>query len=171
MFFFFFLFCCVSVLSSCASSVLWPFHLVLRFQPHPSFVGVLYWETVRGDLPCIQETRDACSPQWCYAAIRGWVSALHLSWSIVNERASLVPQTVKNLPAVRETWVWSLGWEDPLEEGMATHSSILAWRIPWTEEQGGLQSMGSQRIRHDRAEAHGNENLFVVIPTSHETVF
>ena len=48
-------------------------------------------------------------------------------------------------------WAWSLGWEDPLEEGMATHSSTLAWRIPWTEEPGGLQSMGSQRIRHDRS--------------------
>ena len=50
---------------------------------------------------------------------------------------------VKNPPAVQETWVQSLGWEDPLEEGMATHSSILAWRIPWTEEPGGLRSMGS----------------------------
>ena len=58
-------------------------------------------------------------------------------------------QTVKNLPAVQETWVPSLGREDPLEEGMATHSSILAWRIPWTEEPGGLQSMGSQRVGHD----------------------
>ena len=48
-----------------------------------------------------------------------------------------------------ETWVWSLGWEDPLEEGIATLSSILAWRIPWTEEPGGLQSMGLQRVRHD----------------------
>ena len=56
--------------------------------------------------------------------------------------ASLVAQTVKNLPAMRETWVQSLVWEDPLEKGMATHSSILAWRIPWTEEPGGLQSMG-----------------------------
>ena len=55
---------------------------------------------------------------------------------------------VKNLPALGEIWVQSLGWEDPLEEGMATHSSILAWRIPWTEEPGGLQSMGSQRVRH-----------------------
>ena len=53
-----------------------------------------------------------------------------------------VAQTVKNLPAMRETWVRSLGWEDPLEEGMATHSSILAWRIPRIEEPGGLQSMG-----------------------------
>ena len=54
-------------------------------------------------------------------------------------------QTVKNLPALWETWVRSLGGEDPLEKGMATHSSILAWRISWTEEPGGLQSMGSQR--------------------------
>ena len=63
--------------------------------------------------------------------------------------ASLVAQTVKNLPAMQETWVWSLDWEDLLKKGMATHSSILAWRIPWTEEPGGLQSMGSPRVRHD----------------------
>ena len=56
---------------------------------------------------------------------------------------------VKNLPAMQETWFRSLGQEDPLEKGMATHSSILAWRIPWTEEPGRLQSMGSQRIGHD----------------------
>ena len=56
---------------------------------------------------------------------------------------------VKNLPALYETRVRSLGWEDPLEEGMATHSSILAWRIPWTKEPGRLQSMESQRVRHD----------------------
>ena len=58
-------------------------------------------------------------------------------------------QTVMNLPAWQETWVQSLGGEDPLEKGMATHSSILAWRIPWAEEAGGLQSMGSQRVGHD----------------------
>ena len=56
---------------------------------------------------------------------------------------------VKNLPAMWETWVQSLGWEDPLEEGTATLSSVLAWRIPWTLEPGGLQSMGLQRVRHD----------------------
>ena len=56
---------------------------------------------------------------------------------------------VKNLPAMQETGVQSLSWEDPLEEGIATHSSILAWRILWTEEPGGLQSMGSQRVGHD----------------------
>ena len=58
-------------------------------------------------------------------------------------------QMVKNLPAVHETQVQSLGWEDPLEKGMATHSSILAWRIPWTEEIGRLQSMGLQTVEHD----------------------
>ena len=58
-------------------------------------------------------------------------------------------QMVKNLPAVQENWVQSLGQEDPLEKGMATHSSILAWRIPWTDEPGRLQSMGLQRVRHD----------------------
>ena len=62
--------------------------------------------------------------------------------------ASLVAQ-MKNLPAMQEPWVRSLGWKDPLEKGMATHSSILAWRIPWPEELGGLQSMGSPRVRHD----------------------
>ena len=75
---------------------------------------------------------------------------LQYSW------ASLVAQMVKNLPAMLETWARSLGWENPLEEGMATHSSILAWRTPWTEEPGGLQSMGSQsqtRLR-DRAHTH-----------------
>ena len=59
--------------------------------------------------------------------------------------ASLVTQTVKNLPARQETWVWFLGWDDPLEEGMATNSSILALEIPWAEEPGGLQSTESQK--------------------------
>ena len=64
-------------------------------------------------------------------------------------QASLVAQMVKNPPAMWETWVRSLGREDPLEKAMATHSGILAWRIPWTEEPGGLQSMGLQRFGHD----------------------
>ena len=64
-------------------------------------------------------------------------------------RASLLAQSVKNLSAMQETQVQSLGQEDPLEEGMAAHSSILACEIPWTEEPGGLQSMGSQRVKHD----------------------
>ena len=63
--------------------------------------------------------------------------------------ASLVAQMEKNLPAVQETWAQSLGWEEVLKKGMATHSSILAWGIPWTEEPGGLQTMGLQRVGHD----------------------
>ena len=61
---------------------------------------------------------------------------------------------VKDSPAMQETWVQSLGWEDTLEEGVATHSSILAWILPWIEESGGLQSMGLQRVRHDWATKH-----------------
>ena len=61
----------------------------------------------------------------------------------------VMAQTVQNPPALQETWVRSLGQEDPLEEGVATHSSILAWTNPWTEEPGGLQSTGSQRVGHD----------------------
>ena len=64
---------------------------------------------------------------------------------------------VKNLPAVQETWVGFLGWEDPLEKRMATHSSILAWRILWTEKPGGLRSMGSQRVGHDLGTNHHHQ--------------
>ena len=72
------------------------------------------------------------------------VNNLQNTWEYYG--AFLLAQTEKNLPAMRQTWIWSLVWEDPLEKGKGTHSSILAWRIPWTEEPGGLQSMGSQRI-------------------------
>ena len=66
----------------------------------------------------------------------------------LNQEGSLVTQMVKNLPTVQETRVQSLGQDNPLEKGMAAHSSILAWRIPWIEKRGGLQSMGSQRVGH-----------------------
>ena len=77
---------------------------------------------------------------------------MELHYHRVGVRASQVVLVVKNLPANVgdiETWVPSLSQEDPLEESMATHSSILAWRIPWTEEPGGLQPVGLQRVRHD----------------------
>ena len=73
----------------------------------------------------------------------------HQSSKAAILQASLVAQRLKRLPAMQETWVRSLGQEDPLEKEMATHSSILAWRIPWAEEPGGLQSTGSQRVGHD----------------------
>ena len=82
------------------------------------------------------------------ATAAGTTIATLVSW-YGKVLASLVAQRLKCLPAMQETWVRSLGREDPLEKEMATHSSILAWRIPWTEEPGGLQSTGSQRVGHD----------------------
>ena len=72
-----------------------------------------------------------------------------LSRLVINTLPCMVAQTVKRLSTMQETWVRSLGWEDPLEKEMAIHSSTIAWKIPWTEEPGRLQSMGSQRVRHD----------------------
>ena len=86
-----------------------------------------------------------------------WLPFLPLKWLktwdifIYSVMASLVAQRLKCLPGMWETWVQSLGWEDPLEKEMATHSSTLAWRIPWREEPGRLQSLGSQRVGHDWA--------------------
>ena len=84
--------------------------------------------------------------------------------SLLIWRASLVAQMVKNLPAVQETQVQSMGGEDPLEKGMVTHSSILSWRIPWTEELGGLQSMGLQRVRHNWETKAFTKNLTFGLP-------
>ena len=70
-----------------------------------------------------------------------------IGYSLQYSWASLLAQTVKNPSAMLETWIRSLGWKDPLEKGMAIHSSILAWEIPWTKELGGLQSIGLQRVR------------------------
>ena len=84
------------------------------------------------------------APSWeqvhTFAAFDGYYS---IYW------ASLVAQKVKNLPAMQDLWVQALCWEDPQEKGMVTHSSILAWKIPWTEKPGGLKSTGSQKVRHD----------------------
>ena len=77
--------------------------------------------------------------------------------------AFLVAQSVKNLPAVQETRVWFLGWEDPLEKEMATYSSILAWQVSWTEEPGGLQYVGSQRVRHDWATNTHLLTIFIIM--------
>ena len=79
----------------------------------------------------------------------------------------MVAQTVKNMPAMQETCVRFLGWEDPLEKEMATHSSILAWEIPWTEEPGGLQSMGSQRVRQETEQL----SMHALFPISNNNSF
>ena len=78
--------------------------------------------------------------------VDGWAGTKMSLHPYPSHQASLVAQSVKNLPAVQETWVQSLNWEDPLEKGMAIHSSILAWKMPWTQELGRLQSMGSQEL-------------------------
>ena len=118
---------------------------------------------------CHQTSPESCLPGYCHPTFT------YTSYSILSNKRksqfqanprrksvntypprcpqdSSVAQWVKNSPAMQETWVWSLGQEDPLKEGMATHSRILAWRIPWTEETGRLQSKGSQRVRHDWAQ-------------------
>ena len=88
---------------------------------------------------------------WPFRGRKGNNIILAHSWISVppKRRDFLVAQKVKNLPAMQDTWIRSLGWADPLEEGMATHSSILDWRIPWTVEPGRLQPMMSQRVRHE----------------------
>ena len=80
--------------------------------------------------------------------------------AIHKPRTSLVAQMVKRLPTMWETWVWSVGWENPLEKEMATHSSILAWKIPWMEEHGRLQSMGWQRVRYNWATSLTHTYIF-----------
>jgi len=95
------------------------------------------------------ESSPVFSGSWLVSLGLRWERGANISCRYRASWASLVAQTVKNLPAMQETSVPSLGWEDPLEKEMATHSSILAWEIPWTEEPGGLESMGSQRVRHN----------------------
>ena len=93
-----------------------------------------------------EATRAASGRKWIHQSARGDVETLDGGRGKAN---SLVTQTVKSLPAVREPQVQSLGQEDPLEKEMATHSSILAWRIPWTEEPEGVWSIGLQRVGQD----------------------
>ena len=101
---------------------------------------------------CTEQNFGLCGRRrgWDVWWARFWKIIQHLSGTLVL-RASLLAQTVKHLPAMQETWVQSLGWEDPLEKEMAIHSSTLAWKIPWMEEPGRLKSMWSQRVGHDWA--------------------
>ena len=92
--------------------------------------------------------------QWAVRILGGFYLLIYWAasgfiWGFPSSLTSLVAQMVKHLPTMQETWVQSLGQEDPLEKAMATHSSTLAWKIPWTEELGGLQSVGSHRVGHD----------------------
>ena len=100
----------------------------------------------------------ACCSSWGRRVGHDWVTELNWTELKPNNFPWWL-KTVKNLHAMWETWVPSLGWEDPLEEGMATHSSILAWRIPWTEELGRLQSIGSWRVGHDWVMKHSTHPI------------
>ena len=115
--------------SNCRENYLDPHTLIPRYWSPKPQIQVQY---------TIPNTIQYPSSDWNFGIT-------NLKWI----RVSLVAQTVKNLPAMHETQVWSLDEEDPLEKEMATYYSILAWRIPWTEEPGGLQSMESQRVGHD----------------------
>ena len=144
----------------------WASQVVLVVKSPPANAGEvrdtgvrsLGWEDPQGEgspplqYSCLENPMDRGTQQ---ATVHG-VTELDMAEAFQHSIAYSfygfpVAQTVKILPTVQETWVRSLGQEDLLEKEMATHSSILAWRIPWTEESGALQSMGSQRVRHDHA--------------------
>ena len=96
----------------------------------------------------LSELSNVFHPSW--VALQGMAhSFIELDKAVVHVGTSLVAQNEKKLPAMQETQVRSLGPEDPLEKGMAIHSNVLAWRIPWTEKPGGPQSMGSQKVGHN----------------------
>ena len=103
------------------------------------------------------------SPSWVPVLYGSFPLTIYFTHGSVYVWASLVAQMVKNLLAMQETWVQFLGQEGPLEEKMATHSSILAWRIPWTEEPGGLQSMGWQRVESNWATNSFSIHMSVVL--------
>ena len=109
----------------------------------PTGLKSFYWRKV--DLSCllISALQKSDSYTYIFFSIVGYHRILNIVPCAVQWGGSLIAQTVKNLPAMQETWVRSLGWEDTLEKEMATDSSILAWRIPWTEEPGGLQFLRS----------------------------
>ena len=115
-----------------------------------SLPQILYrWATGEVFDSSLPQVRNGTFYLYLFALALSPISSLGSSAVDILTRACLVAQAVKNLPAMQETWVRSLGWQDSLEKGMATHSSILAWRIPWTKEPGRLRSMGLQRVTHD----------------------
>ena len=122
-------------------------------QTHVHWVG----DAIQPSHPLSSPSPPAPNPSQ-HQSLFQWVNSSH-EVAVTKTGASWMAHRVKNLPAMQETqemWVPSLGWEDPLEEEMATHSSILFWEIPWTEEPGGLQSMRLKRLGHDWARMHNN---------------
>ena len=132
---------------SCLTTFNLPWFMDLTFQVPMQYCSLQHWTLL---LSPVTSTTRYC---FCFGSIPSFFLELFLHWYPVAYWAptNLVAQTVKHLPTRQEIWVWSLGGEDPLEKQMATHSSTLAWKIPWTEESGRLQSMGLQRVEHDWA--------------------
>ena len=149
----------------------WPTYWSFSFSISPSneYSGLIFFRidwfdlfAVQGTLKSLLQHHSSKAPilqhsgffmvQLSHPYMTTWKTTALTRWT------SLVVQTVKNLPAMQETWVLSLVWEDPLEEGMATHPSILAWRIPMAEKFGGLQSMESQRVRYNWLTKHNTQH-------------
>ena len=139
---------------SCCTWLLSQLWLTRVNKLYPNMLGY-YWESDANNCP-----EKTSSLNQFYEG----VCKISTYW--VNIGPSLVAQRLKRLPPMWETWVRSLGWEDPLEKEMVTHSSILAWRIPWTKEPGGLQSIGSQRVGHDWATSLHFTSLHLQTETS-----
>ena len=148
------------------SDSLWPHGLYSPWNSLGLNTGV-------GSLSLLQGIFPTQGSNWgllhCRRFFTTWaIREAHNDHDVVSADVLLAAQMVKNLPAmqeIQETQVQSLGWEDPLEKGKATHSSILAWRVLWTEESGGLQSMGSRRVGHDWA-TNTSTCTFIVFHTA-----
>ena len=148
-----------------------PWTIAHQAPPSMKFSRQEYWSGLPfphpGDLP-----NPGIQPSSCAAPVLAARALVFLAAFVLKGRwgwASLVAQMVKNPPAMQEIWVRFLDWEDSLEKEMATLSSILAWRIPWTEESGRLQFIGSQRVRHTWATKH--TTLYIILSCSQMTVF
>ena len=117
-------------------------------SPTNEYLGLISFRIVWFDLLAVQETLKSLLQHHSLKALILWCSAFFMA-QLSHPCTSLVAQMVKHLPTMQDTWVQSLGQEDLLGKEMATHSSTLAWKIPWTEELGRLQSTGSHRVGHD----------------------
>ena len=147
---------CAKLLQSCLTLCLTLWTVARQAPLSMGFARQEYWSRLPCPPPEDLPDPGTKPPSLTSPALAGRLFTIRATWEAhllfmdtqkLTSRASLVAQIVNNRPAIWETWVRFLGWEDPLEKGMTTQSSILAWRIRWTEERGRLQSMGLQRVR------------------------
>ena len=133
----------------------------LQAEPIPFWHYIIVWAFLHFLFSAHSATSQL--QPWDLPFLQAWLLVVeNATWKLTHGLATplpfLVAQMIKNLPAVQETWVRSLGWKDPLEKGMSTHSSILAWEIAWAEEPVRLQSMESQRVGYDWAQTHAQHS-------------